>query len=154
MAHGLSCSEACGIFLDQAQTRVPCIGRRILNHCATREAPEFLYESLWSTFFKYLPSSTSGSTLYLTFTGKKKKNVVQYYVNISFTSGNRISYTEAEKRIYKIPKLRFQGYACLTNLPSDTAFRGFGFPQGTLVTESCITAVAAKCGLPPEKVRL
>ncbi|KAB0390726.1 hypothetical protein E2I00_019655 [Balaenoptera physalus] len=75
----------------------------------------------------------------------------QYYVNISFTSGNRISYTEAEKCIYKIPNLRFQGYACLTNLPSEMAFRGFGFPQGTLVTESCITAVAAKCGLPPEK---
>eukprot|EP00069_Balaena_mysticetus_P009182 bmy_20056T0 len=46
---------------------------------------------------------------------------------------------------------RFQGHACLTNLPSDMAFRGFGFPQGTLVTDSCITAVAAKCGLPPEK---
>ncbi|XP_065783775.1 aldehyde oxidase 2 isoform X2 [Muntiacus reevesi] len=52
---------------------------------------------------------------------------------------------------YKIRNLRFRGRACLTNLPSNTAFRGFGFPQGTLVTESCITAVAAKCGLPPEK---
>ena len=26
----------------RARTRVPCIGRRILNHCATREAPELL----------------------------------------------------------------------------------------------------------------
>ena len=54
---------------------------------------------------------------------------------------------------YKIRNLRLRGRACMTNLPSNTAFRGFGFPQGTLVTESCITAVAAKCGLPPEKVR-
>ncbi|XP_040827889.1 aldehyde oxidase 2 [Ochotona curzoniae] len=54
---------------------------------------------------------------------------------------------------YKIRNLRFRGQACRTNLPSNTAFRGFGFPQGTLVTESCITAVAAKCGLPPEKIR-
>ncbi|EPY77221.1 aldehyde oxidase 3-like protein [Camelus ferus] len=54
---------------------------------------------------------------------------------------------------YKIRNLRLRGRACLTNLPSNTAFRGFGFPQGTLVTESCITAVAAKCGLLPEKVR-
>ncbi|KAM4836127.1 aldehyde oxidase 2 [Thomomys bottae] len=54
---------------------------------------------------------------------------------------------------YKIRNLRFRGRACRTNLPSNTAFRGFGFPQGTLVTESCITAVAAKCGLPPEKIR-
>ncbi|XP_075385060.1 aldehyde oxidase 2-like [Tenrec ecaudatus] len=54
---------------------------------------------------------------------------------------------------YKIHNLRFRSRACLTNLPSNTAFRGFGFPQGTLVTEACITAVAAKCGLPPEKIR-
>ncbi|XP_077010743.1 aldehyde oxidase 2 [Tamandua tetradactyla] len=54
---------------------------------------------------------------------------------------------------YKIRNLSFRGRACMTHLPSNTAFRGFGFPQGTLVTESCITAVAAKCGLPPEKIR-
>uniref|UniRef100_A0A8D1NSS5 aldehyde oxidase n=1 Tax=Sus scrofa TaxID=9823 RepID=A0A8D1NSS5_PIG len=54
---------------------------------------------------------------------------------------------------YKIRNLRLRGRACLTHLPSNTAFRGFGFPQGTLVTESCITAVAAKCGLLPEEVR-
>uniref|UniRef100_A0A2I3TRT3 FAD-binding PCMH-type domain-containing protein n=1 Tax=Pan troglodytes TaxID=9598 RepID=A0A2I3TRT3_PANTR len=54
---------------------------------------------------------------------------------------------------YKIRNLRFRGRACVINLPSNTAFHGFGFPQGALVTESCITAVAAKCGLPPEKIR-
>ena len=27
----------------RAQTRVPCIGRQILNHCATREAPETFF---------------------------------------------------------------------------------------------------------------
>ena len=27
----------------RARTRVPCIGRRILNHCATREAPKCRY---------------------------------------------------------------------------------------------------------------
>ena len=32
VAHGLCCSAACGIFRTRAQTRVPCIGRRILNH--------------------------------------------------------------------------------------------------------------------------
>ncbi|MBR6437562.1 MAG: molybdopterin-dependent oxidoreductase, partial [Bacteroidales bacterium] len=39
-------------------------------------------------------------------------------------------------------------------LPSNTALRGFGFPQAGLITEACITEVAAKCGLPPEKVML
>ena len=28
-----------GSSLTRARTRVPCIGRRILNHCATREVP-------------------------------------------------------------------------------------------------------------------
>ena len=27
----------------RARTRVPCIGRQILNHCATREAPGFVF---------------------------------------------------------------------------------------------------------------
>ena len=38
VAHGPTCSTACGIFHDQGQTRNPCIGRRILNHCTTRGA--------------------------------------------------------------------------------------------------------------------
>ena len=48
VAHGLSCSVACGIFQTRARTRVPCIGRRILNHCATREAPvmDFKYHKI------------------------------------------------------------------------------------------------------------
>ena len=37
VAHGLSCSTTCGIFPDQGSNRVPCIGRWIPNHCATRE---------------------------------------------------------------------------------------------------------------------
>ena len=39
MVRGLSCSSACGIFPDQGSNPCPCIGRQILNHCATREAP-------------------------------------------------------------------------------------------------------------------
>ena len=39
VAHRPSCSVACGSSQTRARTRVPCIGRQILNHCATREAP-------------------------------------------------------------------------------------------------------------------
>ena len=41
VAHGLGCPVARGIFPDQGSSRtgVPCIGRQILNHCITREAP-------------------------------------------------------------------------------------------------------------------
>ena len=54
VAHGPSCYAACGISPARARTRVPCIGRRILNHCATREA---LYYAFLTTiknkiFFK------------------------------------------------------------------------------------------------------
>ena len=30
---------------------------------------------------------------------------------------------------YLIPNIRVLGYMCMTNLPSNTAFRGFGGPQ-------------------------
>ena len=43
MVHKLSCSVACRILLDQGSKPVPCIGRQILNHCATREAPIVLF---------------------------------------------------------------------------------------------------------------
>ena len=44
VVHGPSCSVACGIFQTRARTRVPCIGRQILNHCATREAPRLCFK--------------------------------------------------------------------------------------------------------------
>ncbi|KAG9473347.1 hypothetical protein GDO78_016492 [Eleutherodactylus coqui] len=54
---------------------------------------------------------------------------------------------------YHIPNLRCQGIVCKTNLPSNIAFRGFGFPQCALITEVWIDEVAAKCNLPPHQVR-
>ena len=39
---GLVALQHVGSSWTRARTRVPCIGRRILNHCATREAPVFL----------------------------------------------------------------------------------------------------------------
>ena len=44
MAHGLSCSAACGIFPDQGSNPCPRIGRQILNHCAPREALDCILE--------------------------------------------------------------------------------------------------------------
>lgn len=55
---------------------------------------------------------------------------------------------------YKFPNMRCRAWACKTNLLSNMALRGFGLPQAGPITESCITEVAAKCGLPPEKVTL
>lgn len=53
---------------------------------------------------------------------------------------------------YNILHIRGTGYLCKTNLPSNTAFRGFGGPQGMMVAESWISDVALCCGLPAEQV--
>jgi len=49
---------------------------------------------------------------------------------------------------YMIPNVRVTGYMCRTNLPSFTAFRGFGAPQGFFVIEAALDALAAKMGMP------
>ncbi|XP_065100706.1 aldehyde oxidase 5 isoform X1 [Paramisgurnus dabryanus] len=54
---------------------------------------------------------------------------------------------------YKIPHLRGRGLVCKTYLPSYTAFRGFGGPQGLTIIESVLHEVAVKCGLPAHQVR-
>ena len=40
---GLVAPRLGGSSCTRAQTRVPCIGRRFLNHCATREAPACIF---------------------------------------------------------------------------------------------------------------
>jgi len=54
---------------------------------------------------------------------------------------------------YYIPALRVTGRSAKTHLASNTAFRGFGGPQGMLVIEEIIDRVARTLGLPPEIVR-
>lgn len=53
---------------------------------------------------------------------------------------------------YKIPNIRGTGRLCKTNLASNTAFRGFGGPQGMLIAEYWMSEVAVTCGLPAEEV--
>ncbi|KAM4627029.1 aldehyde oxidase 1-like [Discoglossus pictus] len=54
---------------------------------------------------------------------------------------------------YNYPNLTCTVTACKTNLPSNTAFRGFGFPQTGLVTETIMDDVARRSGIAPNKVR-
>ncbi|KAJ4447027.1 hypothetical protein ANN_09015 [Periplaneta americana] len=44
---------------------------------------------------------------------------------------------------YYIPNARVKGYVCKTNLPSNTAFRGFGGPQGMFFAENMIREIAS-----------
>ena len=43
---------------------------------------------------------------------------------------------------YFVPNVRATAYSCRTNLPPNTAFRGFGGPQGMFVIESAIAKAA------------
>ncbi len=44
---------------------------------------------------------------------------------------------------YNLENAFIKGYACKTNYPSNTAFRGFGGPQGTFVIENIIEDIAS-----------
>ena len=54
---------------------------------------------------------------------------------------------------YYIPHVAFSGAVTKTNLASNTAFRGFGGPQGMFVIEEILDRVARRTGIAPEKVR-
>ncbi|MGW4353926.1 xanthine dehydrogenase molybdopterin binding subunit [Nocardia sp. NPDC004582] len=55
--------------------------------------------------------------------------------------------------LYSIPHARFRGRIAKTNKPSNTAFRGFGGPQGMLVIEDLLGRCAPLLGLDPRELR-
>jgi xanthine dehydrogenase large subunit len=54
---------------------------------------------------------------------------------------------------YFLPAVEATGLICRTNKTSQTAFRGFGGPQGMLVVEDVLDRIARYLDLPPEQVR-
>jgi xanthine dehydrogenase large subunit len=54
---------------------------------------------------------------------------------------------------YWIPHFRAVGYSCRTNRQSNTAFRGFGGPQGAVVMEDAIDRVAHHLGRDANDIR-
>lgn len=54
---------------------------------------------------------------------------------------------------YRVPNAKLFAASCRTNLPPNTAFRGFGGPQGMFVIESAIAALAEKMGAPREDIQ-
>src|SRR6202040_4013504 len=53
---------------------------------------------------------------------------------------------------YLLPAADLTGYVCRTHKTSQTAFRGFGGPQGMLVIEDIMAQGGRRLGLPPEVV--
>jgi len=54
---------------------------------------------------------------------------------------------------YFLPSVRVRSHLCRTNTPSNTAFRGFGGPQGMVGMERIIDHIAHHLGLDPVLVR-
>lgn len=54
---------------------------------------------------------------------------------------------------YYLPHVTVRGWICKTHLASNTAFRGFGGPQGMLVGEEVIDRIARHLRLPADTVR-
>jgi xanthine dehydrogenase large subunit len=54
---------------------------------------------------------------------------------------------------YFVPNVEVTAYSCRTHLPPNTAFRGFGGPQGMFVIESAIAHAAQKLGMSAREIQ-
>jgi len=54
---------------------------------------------------------------------------------------------------YFVPNVTVHAHSCRTNIPPNTAFRGFGGPQAMFVIEAAITKVAEKIGVPASTIQ-
>ncbi|KAJ9256592.1 hypothetical protein DTO207G8_2595 [Paecilomyces variotii] len=55
--------------------------------------------------------------------------------------------------VYNIPNVHVRGRVCKTNTVSNTAFRGFGGPQGLFFAESFVSEIADHLNIPVEEFR-
>jgi xanthine dehydrogenase large subunit len=82
---------------------------------------------------------------------------IDYYSNGGFSADLSLAVMERTllhgENAYYIPQVEFSGTVCRTNLPSNTAFRGFGGPQAVAVMENIIEEIAIALGLDAYEVR-
>jgi xanthine dehydrogenase large subunit len=82
---------------------------------------------------------------------------VDYYSNGGFSADLSLAVMERTllhaENAYYLPNAEFTGTVCRTNLPSNTAFRGFGGPQAVAAMENIIEEIAAYLGVDAYEVR-
>lgn len=82
---------------------------------------------------------------------------VSYYSNVGNSMDLSLSVMERAlfhlENSYLVPNVRGRGFLCRTHLPSNTAFRGFGGPQGMMVCEDWINGIALRLRRPAEEIR-
>jgi xanthine dehydrogenase large subunit len=83
--------------------------------------------------------------------------VIDYFSNGGFSADLSLAVMERTllhaENAYFIPNMELTGTVCRTNLPSNTAFRGFGGPQAVAAMENIIEEIAAYLGIDAFEVR-
>ena len=89
--------------------------------------------------------------------GKIQAVDVKLYSNAGWSADLSLAVMERavahSDNVYMIPNMRAHGTVCRTNIHSNTAYRGFGGPQGMMVCETWLTHVADFLGKPVEELR-
>lgn len=89
--------------------------------------------------------------------GKIKAALYDAYSNGGYSRDLSASIMERSllhvENTYYIPHIRFTGHCCKTNLLTFGAYRGFGAPQSSLVTELIMERIAQQTGIDPLAVR-
>ncbi|ESO98488.1 hypothetical protein LOTGIDRAFT_142910 [Lottia gigantea] len=89
--------------------------------------------------------------------GKIQCMDVSCYSNCGNTGDLSIAVSESGvsrlTNAYKIPNIQITVHTCKTNIRSNTAFRGFGFPQSLMAMESAIERVCHHLVMDPLKIR-
>lgn len=92
----------------------------------------------------------------------KEGKILALDINIFNNAGNSLDLSGSvleramfhSDNVYRIPDMRVRGRVCFSNLSSNTAFRGFGGPQGMLIVENWIDRIASEVGKRPEEIRV
>jgi xanthine dehydrogenase/oxidase len=79
--------------------------------------------------------------------GKLKSLDIRLYANGGYSTDSNLMMMERAMlhcdNVYKCENMRVRGQVCRTNLPSNTAMRGFGAPQGLLTSELIIDQICS-----------
>jgi xanthine dehydrogenase large subunit len=89
--------------------------------------------------------------------GKITALKIDFYSNGGYSADLSLAVMERSllhaENAYYVPHVAFTGTVCRTNLPSNTAFRGFGGPQAVATIENIVEEIAAKVGMDALEVR-
>lgn len=163
--------------LKRSMAQISCMCRRMGGGFGGKET-----QAAWPAVFAALVAARTGRPARCVFgheqdfqtTGKRHEYRVHYefgfddvgrlsayrarfYSNGGFSADLSLAVMERTllhaENAYHIPNVEFRGRVCRTNLPSNTAFRGFGGPQAVAAMENVIEEVAAHLGIDSALVR-